>query len=82
MLKARGVGLASGLSSVEVALDAGHALAVIAPDGPWSVRAWAPEPGFRAAVAVWSDAALPIRTFRAVPLGTSQPAPKLGPSEP
>jgi len=82
VLKARGVGLASGLASVEVALGAGQPLSVVAPQGPWIVRAWAPEPGLRAAVAVRSESPLPLRTFRAVPLGATRAAPELGPSEP
>jgi 4'-phosphopantetheinyl transferase len=81
VLKAEGVGLSTRLSSVNVALDAaGTVTAVTAPDGPWSVRTWEPEPGFRLAVAVGPPGKLSrVRTFSAVPLGGVRPVPELGP---
>lgn len=79
VLKARGVGLASGLGDVAVALEGERVRSVVAPGGPWSVRAWAVEPGLRAAVVVASESGLGVRTFRAIPLGAVQGAPELGP---
>jgi 4'-phosphopantetheinyl transferase len=82
VLKARGTGLTARLDSVTVALD--DALATVgveAPDGPWSVRAWAPEPGLRAALAVRAETMPALSVFRAAPLGEPVSAPELGPPE-
>jgi 4'-phosphopantetheinyl transferase len=82
VLKARGVGLGSGLGTVEVALDAGGTVrSVTAPGGPWSVGAWAPERGLRAAFAVGDPGPVRVRTFRIAPLGAARPAEELGPPE-
>ena len=80
VLKARGLGLNDRLDSVTVRLD--EALApesVEAPGGPWSVRAWAPEPGLRAALVVRAGTMPAISVSRAAPLGAPVPAPELGP---
>ena len=81
VLKAEGLGLSTRLSTVEVTLEAAGQLAGVAgPGGPWSVRAWEPEPGFRLALAVGPPGKLSrVRTFSAVPLGDVRPAPELGP---
>ena len=80
MLKARGTGLTARLDSVTVALDdALVPLSVEAPDGPWSVRAWAPEPGLRVALAVRAETMPALSVFRAAPLGEPVSAPELGP---
>ena len=80
VLKARGVGLGSGLGKVEIDLDdAGGLRSVTGPQGPWSVAAWAPEPELRAAVAVRDPGPVRVRTFRIVPLGAARPADELGP---
>jgi 4'-phosphopantetheinyl transferase len=82
VLKARGGGLASGLATAAVRLDgSGRLLAVSAPDGPWSVRAWEPEHGLHAALALATEAMPPILISRAVPLGGDLPAPELEPPE-
>ncbi|MGZ5958412.1 MAG: 4'-phosphopantetheinyl transferase family protein [Myxococcaceae bacterium] len=82
VLKARGVGLGSGLGTVEIDLDdAGSVRAVAGPEGPWTVRSWAPEPELRAAVAVRDAGPVRVRTFRIVPLGAARPAEELGPPE-
>ena len=53
VLKARGLGLGSGLRTVEASLDAeGRLASAVAPEGPWSVVAWEPVRDLRAAVAV------------------------------
>jgi 4'-phosphopantetheinyl transferase len=80
VLKARGTGLTARLDSVTVALDdALVPLSVEAPDGPWSVRAWAPEPGLRVALAVRAETMPALSVFRAAPLGEPVSAPELGP---
>ena len=81
VLKARGAGLSAGLMTVEVQLDtSGHLLRLSAPDGPWSVASWSPTDGLRAALAIEAVPMPPVRSFRAVPLGTPRDAPELGPS--
>jgi len=83
VLKARGTGLTARLDSVRVTLDgAFQPLGVEAPDGPWSVRAWSPEPGLRAAIAVRALAMPTLTVFRAAPLREPVPAPELGPPAP
>jgi len=80
VLKARGLGVGSGLATVAVTLDErGAPRAVTAPGGPWSVCAWSPERGLRAAVAVQGESLPRLRVFRAVPLDSASPAPELGP---
>ena len=80
VLKARGAGLAAGLMTVEVQLDAsGRLLRLSAPDGPWSVASWLPVEGLRAALAVQSRKLPPLRFFAATPLGPVREAPELGP---
>ena len=80
VLKARGLGVGSGLATVKVTLDArGGLRSVTAPEGPWSAFAWSPEPGLRAAVAVQADSPPVLRLFRAIPLGATASAPELGP---
>ncbi len=82
VLKARGVGLGSGLGTVEIDLDdAGSVRSVTGPEGPWSVRSWAPGPELRAAVAVRDAGPVRVRTFGIVPLGAARPADELGPPE-
>ena len=81
VLKARGTGLTARLDSVTVGLDDAFVpVGVEAPDGPWSVRAWAPEPGLRAALAVRAETMPALSVFRAAPLGEAVSAPELGPS--
>lgn len=80
VLKARGLGVGSGLTTVAVTLDErGAPRAVTAPGGPWSLCAWSPERGLRAAVAVQGESMPRLRVFRAVPLGPTSAAPELGP---
>ena len=80
VLKARGLGLNDRLDSVTVRLDeALEPESVEAPGGPWSVRAWAPEPGLRAALVVRAGTMPAISVSRAAPLGAPVPAPELGP---
>ena len=80
VLKARGVGLASGLRTVEASLDAeGRLASAVAPEGPWSVVAWEPVRDLRAAVAVQGGSRLALRVFRASPLGPAVAAPELSP---
>jgi len=82
VLKARGVGLGSGLGTVEIDLDeTGTVRSVTGPEGPWTVRSWAPEPELRAALAVRDAGPVRVRTFRIVPLGVAGPADELGPPE-
>jgi 4'-phosphopantetheinyl transferase len=80
VLKARGCGLTEPLRSVEVELDcSGRSVRVQAPGGPWAVRSWSPEAGWRAALAVGTDQPVSVATFRAGPLGPPVPAPEMGP---
>jgi len=80
VLKARGSGLTESLRSVEVELDpSGRPVGVQSPGGPWALRSWSPEPGWFAALAVPTGAALTVATFRARPLEAPIPAPELGP---
>jgi 4'-phosphopantetheinyl transferase len=80
VLKGRGCGLTEPLHSVTVEVDArGRPSRVHAPDGPWTVRAWSPEPGLSAALAVATDQGVTVTTFRAAPLGNPSPAPELAP---
>ena len=79
VLKARGAGLASGLTTVAVQLDAsGTLLRLSAPDPPWSVAAWSPVAGLRAALAVQAGTMPPLRFLGAIPLGPAREAPELG----
>lgn len=79
VLKARGRGLTEPLHSVEVDMDSsGRPVHVRAPGGPWTVRAWSPEPGWCTALAVRGEA-LAVSTFRAPPLGPPVHAPEMGP---
>ncbi len=79
VLKARGAGLASGLTTVEVQLDSsGNLLPVSAPGGPWSVAAWSPATRLRAALAVQAGTLLTLRVLVAIPLGAVREAPELG----
>jgi 4'-phosphopantetheinyl transferase len=81
VLKALGVGLGSGLGTVEIDLDdVGRVRSVTGPEGPWSVRSWAPGE-LRAAVAVRGAGPVRVRTFRIVPLGAARPADELAPPE-
>ncbi|HET6983555.1 MAG TPA: 4'-phosphopantetheinyl transferase superfamily protein [Myxococcaceae bacterium] len=81
VLKTRGAGLSSGLTTVEVQLGAsGELVRVTAPDRPWSVAAWSPVDGLRAALAVHSATLPPLRFFAASPLGPVREAPELGPA--
>jgi len=83
VLKAQGMGLNARLDSVRVTLDdAMTPSGVEAPGGPWSVRAWAPEPSLRAAIAVRAGTMPALIVFRAVPLGKPTSAPELGPPVP
>lgn len=80
VLKARGVGLGSGLSTVEVALDAkGGLTSVLAPGGPWSAWAWEPEARLAAAVAVQGMHRPHLRALLAAPLGPAVEQPELLP---
>ena len=80
VLKARGVGLGSGLSTVEVALDAkGGLTSVLAPGGPWSAWAWEPEARLAAAVAVQGMHRPHLRALLAAPLGPAVEQPGLLP---
>jgi 4'-phosphopantetheinyl transferase len=81
VLKARGAGLSSGLTTVDVQLDAsGELLQLSAHDRPWSVAAWSPVDGLRAALAVRAGTMPPLRFFAATPLGLVREAPELGPA--
>jgi 4'-phosphopantetheinyl transferase len=81
VLKARGADLASGLTTVEVQLGtSGEVLRLSAPDQPWSVTAWSPVDGLRAALAVQAGTMPPLRFFAATPLGPVREAPELGPA--
>jgi 4'-phosphopantetheinyl transferase len=81
VLKTRGAGLSSGLTTVEVQLGAsGELVRVTAPDRPWSVAAWSPVDGLRAALAVQTGTLPPLRFFAATPLGPVREAPELGPA--
>jgi 4'-phosphopantetheinyl transferase len=80
VLKGRGCGLTEPLHSVTVEVDAlGRPGRVHAPGGPWAIRAWSPEPGLSAALAVATDQELTVTAFRAAPLGNPIPAPELAP---
>ena len=80
VLKARGVGLGSGLGTVEVGLDANGALtSLLAPGGPWSAWAWEPEARLAAAVAVQGMHRPHLRAFVAAPLGPAVEQPGLVP---
>ena len=79
VLKARGADLASGLMTVDVQLGtSGEFLRLSAPDRPWSVAAWSPMDGLRAALAVQAGTMPPLRFFAATPLGPVREAPELG----
>jgi 4'-phosphopantetheinyl transferase len=81
VLKARGADLASGLMTVDVQLGpSGEFLRLSAPDRPWSVAAWSPVDGLRAALAVQAGTMPPLRFFAATPLGPVREAPELGPA--
>ncbi|HEY1417318.1 MAG TPA: 4'-phosphopantetheinyl transferase superfamily protein [Myxococcaceae bacterium] len=81
VLKARGANLASGLTTVEVQLGgSGEVVRLSAPDRPWSVAAWSPVDGLRAALAVQAGTLPPLRFFAATPLGPVREAPELGPA--
>jgi 4'-phosphopantetheinyl transferase len=80
VLKARGLGVGSGLGTVEVSLDEnGHLTSVLAPGGPWSAWAWEPEARLAAAVAVQGIHPPHLRAFRAAPLGPGVDQPGLLP---